>query len=76
MYSGKGEAAIPHQRTSSSIPSLLYTAAFSVVTQRGALREEAKNGCVADYPFLRLPGFLLARNLVLFMHIVIELLWV
>ena len=25
-----------------------YTAAFSVITQR-ALRDDAKNGCVADY---------------------------
>ena len=28
-----------------------YTAVFSVVTQRGgALRDDTKNGCVADYP--------------------------
>ena len=26
-----------------------YTAVFSVVTQRGALRDDSKNGCVADY---------------------------
>ena len=25
-----------------------YTAVFSVVTQRGALRDDTKNGCVAD----------------------------
>ena len=30
-------------------PALVcYTAAFSVITQR-ALRDDAKNGCVADY---------------------------
>ena len=31
-----------------------YTAVFSVVTQRswrGALRDDSKNGCVADYDF-------------------------
>ena len=26
-----------------------YTAVFSVVTQRGALRDDSKNGCVADF---------------------------
>ena len=26
-----------------------YTVVFSVVTQRGALRDDSKNGCVADY---------------------------
>ena len=25
-----------------------YTAVFSVVTQRGALRDDTENGCVAD----------------------------
>ena len=35
-----------------SIPALVcYTAVFSVVTQRSSLlRDDSKNGCVADYP--------------------------
>ena len=33
-------------------PLVCYTAVFSVVTQRwgGALRDDPKKGCVADYP--------------------------
>ena len=37
-----------------SIPAIsfiCYTAVFSVVTQRSSLlRDDSKNGCVADYP--------------------------
>ena len=33
-----------------AIPKLVcYTAVFSVVTQRSSLRDDSKNGCVADY---------------------------
>ena len=35
-----------------SLHVVCYTAVFSVVTQRsslGALRDDTKNGCVADY---------------------------
>ena len=34
-----------------SPPLVCYTAVFSVVTQRSSLlRDDSKNGCVADYP--------------------------
>ena len=32
----------------SGVDIVCYTAVFSVVTQEGALRDDAKNGCVAD----------------------------
>ena len=36
----------------SSVNVVCYTAVFSVVTQwGGALRDDTKNGCVADYGF-------------------------
>ena len=37
--------------TPPSPPLVCYTAVFSVVTQRSSLlRDDSKNGCVADYP--------------------------
>ena len=38
-----------------ALPLVCYTAVFSVVTQRsgGVLRDDTKNGCVADYTSFR-----------------------
>ena len=43
-----------------TLPVVCYTAVFSVVTQRssqGALRDDTKNGCVADYSSCRKDQF-------------------
>ena len=50
---------------SSSFAFLLlvcYTAVFRVVTWEGALRDDTKNGCIADYPIARWFGLRLTRS--------------
>ena len=43
---------LPTKTSAAALYIVCYTAVFSVVTQRlggGALRDDTKNGCVADY---------------------------
>ena len=52
---GHTETAFKHKclqrkKMNRAIPKLVcYTAVFSIVTQRSSLRDDSKNGCVADY---------------------------
>ena len=64
QYSGRSKYAWALAKPLKEFPKspirlVCYTAVFSVITQRssgGALRDDTKNGCVADYYSIRLAG--------------------
>ena len=51
-----------HNFKSAAYELVCYTSVFSVVMQRGALRDDTKNGCVADYSWTRLISHAFKKN--------------